>query len=121
MIYYQNINNLANIYFTRTYFLGLSAGIVAMSGTAVSRWAVDNTPHNTANDIATENGCPTTNAVTMVKCLQNLPPESIIRVIITVLIRHRNIVHIIILGGFIYRISTASITRVYVWVIWRTG
>lgn len=62
------------------FVLGLSSGIVAMSGTAVSQWAMDHAPQNTATDIATQNGCPTTNAVTMVKCLQNLPPDSIIRV-----------------------------------------
>lgn len=51
-----------------------------MSGSAVSQWAMDHTPQNTVNDIAKENGCPTTNPVTMVKCLQKLPAESIIRV-----------------------------------------
>lgn len=51
-----------------------------MSGTAVSRWAADYTPQKTVEDVAAQNGCPTTNPVTMVKCLQNLPAESIIRV-----------------------------------------
>lgn len=51
-----------------------------MSGTAVSQWAMDHTPQNTAKDIATQNGCPTVDFVTMVKCLQKLPPESVIRV-----------------------------------------
>lgn len=73
-------------------FSGLASGIVAMSGTAVSQWASDNTPQNTANDIASQNGCPTTNAVTMVKCLQNLPPDSIIRVN---LIFFKNVFHLI--------------------------
>lgn len=61
-------------------FLGMVSGVVAMSGTAVSNWAVDHAPQQTATTIASENGCPTTSTVTMVKCLQNLPPESIIRV-----------------------------------------
>ncbi|VEN38422.1 unnamed protein product [Callosobruchus maculatus] len=58
---------------------GMSTGVVAMSGTAVSNWARDNTPKNTAQDVAEQNGCPTTDPVTMVKCLQTLPPDSIIR------------------------------------------
>ncbi|KAJ8970930.1 hypothetical protein NQ317_017248 [Molorchus minor] len=58
---------------------GLTSGVIAMSGTAVSNWAVDHTPQHTAADIAQQNGCPSTSTVTMVRCLQNLPPESIIR------------------------------------------
>ncbi|KAG5886054.1 hypothetical protein JTB14_009503 [Gonioctena quinquepunctata] len=57
---------------------GLASGIVAMSGTAVSRWAVDHAPQETAQEIARQNGCPTVNVLTMVKCLQSLPPDSII-------------------------------------------
>ncbi|KAJ8941723.1 hypothetical protein NQ318_023319 [Aromia moschata] len=58
---------------------GMTSGVVAMSGTAVSNWAIDHTPQNTAVDIAEQNGCPTVSTLTMVKCLQNLPPESVIR------------------------------------------
>ncbi|XP_074036821.1 liver carboxylesterase 1 [Leptinotarsa decemlineata] len=58
---------------------GLTSGIIAMSGTAISRWAVDHTPHDTAQDIAKQNGCPTVNALTMVKCLQSLSPDSIVK------------------------------------------
>ncbi|XP_072378373.1 liver carboxylesterase 1 [Diabrotica undecimpunctata] len=58
---------------------GIPAGVIAMSGTAVSSWAVDNTPQHTAYNIANQNGCPTADPLTMVKCLQTLPPESIIR------------------------------------------
>ncbi|XP_066255383.1 liver carboxylesterase 1-like [Euwallacea similis] len=58
---------------------GVPNAIVAMSGTAVSRWAIDNTPVNTANQIAEQNGCPTANPVTMVKCLQKVPAEFIIK------------------------------------------
>ncbi|CAH2001436.1 unnamed protein product [Acanthoscelides obtectus] len=58
---------------------GMSTGVVAMSGTAVSNWAMDNAPKNTAQDVAEQNGCPTSDPVTMVKCLQNLPPEEVIR------------------------------------------
>ncbi|CAG9829097.1 unnamed protein product [Diabrotica balteata] len=58
---------------------GIPAGVIAMSGTAVSSWAVDNTPQHTAYNIAKQNGCPIADPLTMVKCLQTLPPESIIR------------------------------------------
>ncbi|KAJ8934125.1 hypothetical protein NQ314_013584, partial [Rhamnusium bicolor] len=58
---------------------GMASGIVAMSGTAISNWAVDHTPKNTAEDIAHQNGCPISETLTMVKCLQNLSPDSIIR------------------------------------------
>lgn len=58
----------------------MACGVIAMSGTAISNWAVDHSPQDTATNIANENGCPTTSSVTMVKCLQYLPAESIIRV-----------------------------------------
>lgn len=61
---------------------GVPNAVVAMSGTAVSRWAIDNTPSNTAVQIAQQNGCPTKDVVTMVKCLQKVPAESIIKVIL---------------------------------------
>lgn len=52
-----------------------------MSGTAVSHWAMDNTPTNTAKEVAEHNGCVTNSYVVMVKCLQNLPADVIIQVI----------------------------------------
>lgn len=58
---------------------GITSGVIAMSGTAVSRWAKDDTPEHTAQDIAEQNGCLTSDALTMVKCLQSLPAEYIIR------------------------------------------
>ncbi|KAJ8925837.1 hypothetical protein NQ315_009689 [Exocentrus adspersus] len=58
---------------------GQISGVVAMSGTAISNWAVDHSPQNTASNIAQQNGCPTTSTVTMVKCLQKLPPDDIIK------------------------------------------
>ncbi|KAL3288103.1 hypothetical protein HHI36_002553 [Cryptolaemus montrouzieri] len=57
---------------------GNSAGVVAMSGTAVSHWALDNTPINTARELAERNGCPMTSFLTMIKCLQVLNPKEII-------------------------------------------
>lgn len=59
---------------------GIPSAVVAMSGTAVSHWAMDNTPTNTAREVAEQNGCITSSFVVMVKCLQNLPADSIIRV-----------------------------------------
>lgn len=58
---------------------GMSSGVIAMSGTAVSHWAMDSTPKNTIKEVADQNGCPTTSVVVMVKCLQKVPPESIIK------------------------------------------
>ncbi|XP_030750699.1 liver carboxylesterase 1 [Sitophilus oryzae] len=58
---------------------GMPSAVIAMSGTAVSRWAVDNAPVNTAREIAEENGCPTQNDITMVRCLQQVPADLIIK------------------------------------------
>ncbi|XP_060525790.1 carboxylesterase 4A-like isoform X2 [Cylas formicarius] len=58
---------------------GLPNSVIAMSGTAISRWSIDNAPLNTAHAIAEENGCPTASILTMVKCLQKLPAESIVQ------------------------------------------
>lgn len=50
-----------------------------MSGTAVSQWATDETPMTTAREVAEHNGCPTSSHLTMIKCLQKVPAESIVR------------------------------------------
>lgn len=63
-------------------FLGAPTGIIAMSGSALSHWAIDNNPVETSKQIAQYQGCPTTDTLTMVKCLQNIPAASIIKVII---------------------------------------
>ena len=59
---------------------GLTSGIVAMSGSSLSRFAVDDAPKSTAVEVADANGCPTGSELTMVRCLQNLSPASIIKV-----------------------------------------
>jgi carboxylesterase type B len=59
---------------------GLASGIVAMSGSSLSRFATDDAPKNTAMQVAEANGCPVVSELTMVKCLQNLSPDSIIKV-----------------------------------------
>ncbi|KAL1488054.1 hypothetical protein ABEB36_015423 [Hypothenemus hampei] len=58
---------------------GMPDAVVAMSGTAVSRWSIDNTPTDTSHQIAMQNGCPTSNDVTMIKCLQKVPVQAIIK------------------------------------------
>lgn len=58
----------------------MASGVVAMSGTAVSHGAMDDKPANTAQEIAEQQGCPTVNMITMIKCLQKASAESIIRV-----------------------------------------
>lgn len=55
-----------------------SAGVVAMSGTAISHWAIDETPVTTARSLAERNGCITSSELTMFKCLQGLDPKQII-------------------------------------------
>lgn len=65
-------------------FSGGASGVVAMSGTAVSQGAIDDKPANTVEEIAEQQGCPTVNVITMIKCLQNAPAENIIRVIYTI-------------------------------------
>ncbi|RZC37122.1 carboxylesterase 1E, partial [Asbolus verrucosus] len=59
---------------------GLTSGIVAMSGSSLSQFATDDAPRNTAREVAEANGCPVGSELTMVRCLQNLSPASIIKV-----------------------------------------
>lgn len=61
---------------------GSASAIVAMSGSALSNWAMDNNPKATAIEVAQHHGCPITNIVTMIKCLQALPPDNIIQVFV---------------------------------------
>ncbi|KAF7273676.1 hypothetical protein GWI33_013623 [Rhynchophorus ferrugineus] len=58
---------------------GMPSAVIAMSGTAISQWAVDDAAANPAYKIAEESGCPTQNDVTMVRCLQQVPAELIIK------------------------------------------
>ncbi|XP_017770157.1 PREDICTED: carboxylesterase 4A-like isoform X2 [Nicrophorus vespilloides] len=57
---------------------GSVSAVVAMSGTAVSHWALENSPALTAEELAQYHGCPTSSILVMLKCMQNLPPDSII-------------------------------------------
>nr|AHJ81352.1 carboxylesterase [Locusta migratoria] len=58
---------------------GFLGGIIALSGTALSTFAVDNDPLGTSRDLATKNGCPVSPMLAMVRCLQELPVESLIK------------------------------------------
>lgn len=62
------------------YFTGLTSGVIAMSGTAVSPGAVDDKSARKAFELAEQQGCPTTAVITMIRCLQNVPADSIIKV-----------------------------------------
>ncbi|KAG5346414.1 EST1E Carboxylesterase, partial [Acromyrmex charruanus] len=60
--------------FCENYFHGL----IAMSGTILSHFAVDKNPSKTARHIAQKNGCPTNDTRRMVDCLRELPVEKLI-------------------------------------------
>lgn len=51
-----------------------------MSGTAISNWAVDKTPTETAKEVAAYQGCPVNNTVSMIKCMQKLDAAAIVKV-----------------------------------------
>lgn len=55
------------------------SGVLAMSGSALSAFAIDHNPLATGRELAKKNGCPETPVLEMVKCLQELPVSSIIR------------------------------------------
>ncbi|KAM0727023.1 Carboxylesterase 1D [Formica fusca] len=56
------------------------SGLIAMSGSILSHFAVDKDPSETARYIAHKNGCPTNDIRKMVYCLRELPIEKLIRV-----------------------------------------
>lgn len=51
-----------------------------MSGTAISNWAIDKTPANTAKEVAEYQGCPVNNTVKMIKCMHKIDAEVIVKV-----------------------------------------
>lgn len=59
---------------------GATSAVIAMSGSAVSHWAIDNSPQTTAKEVAEYHGCPTNSVLTMIRCLQYLPAKSIVEV-----------------------------------------
>ncbi|KAB0805013.1 hypothetical protein PPYR_01983 [Photinus pyralis] len=58
---------------------GYTNGVVALSGTALSNWAVDTKPGETAREMADLQGCPTTNPLPMIKCLQAVSANKIVK------------------------------------------
>ncbi|EFN90036.1 Liver carboxylesterase 1 [Harpegnathos saltator] len=55
------------------------SGLIAMSGSILSHFAVDRNPADTAKDVARHNGCPIDNTREMVSCLREVPAEELIR------------------------------------------
>ncbi|GAB1866924.1 Carboxylesterase 3 [Camponotus japonicus] len=56
------------------------SGLIAMSGSILSHFAVDKNPFETARYIARRNSCPINDTRKMVYCLRELPMEKLIRV-----------------------------------------
>lgn len=56
------------------------SGLIAMSGSILSHFAVDKNPFETARYIARRNSCPINDTRRMVYCLRELPMEKLIRV-----------------------------------------
>ncbi|XP_047353813.1 esterase E4-like [Vespa velutina] len=59
---------------------GIFNGIIAMSGTILSHFAIDKDPLNTAKYIGYNNGCPTNDTKEMVQCLRELSIDKLIEV-----------------------------------------
>ncbi|XP_012539857.1 pyrethroid hydrolase Ces2a [Monomorium pharaonis] len=55
-------------------------GLIAMSGSILSHFAIDKDPSATARHVAYKNGCPTDDTRRMVDCLRELPVEKLISV-----------------------------------------
>ncbi|KAL2742065.1 liver carboxylesterase 2-like [Vespula maculifrons] len=59
---------------------GMFNGVIAMSGSILSHFAIDKDPLNTAKYIAINNGCPTSDTKEMVQCLRELSVDKLIEV-----------------------------------------
>ncbi|GAB0096100.1 carboxylesterase 1E [Sergentomyia squamirostris] len=57
----------------------LIRGIIAMSGSALSPHSVDYTPDNSLSDVYQVNRCNRDNPLKIFRCLQDVPPQEIIR------------------------------------------
>ncbi|KAI4467459.1 carboxylesterase [Holotrichia oblita] len=58
---------------------GIPRAVAAMSGTAISNWAIDKTPTETAKEVAAYQGCPVNNTVSMIKCMQKVDAAAIVK------------------------------------------
>ncbi|XP_043508578.1 esterase FE4-like [Frieseomelitta varia] len=56
------------------------SGLIAMSGSILSHFAIDKNPSSTVQYIASTNGCPTNNTIEMIRCLQQIPVNRLIEV-----------------------------------------
>ena len=57
---------------------GYFSGIVAMSGSLLSRFAVDREPQKSLEAMANGNNCPVNDTVQMVRCLRELPASRLV-------------------------------------------
>ncbi|XP_037961186.1 carboxylesterase 1E [Teleopsis dalmanni] len=57
---------------------GDMSGVVAMSGTALSQYAIDKEPVQSVEEVAQINGCPTENEIAIINCLRQKPAQEII-------------------------------------------
>lgn len=58
---------------------GRMAGVISMSGSATSPFAIDPDAKDAAKNLAEKNGCPTSPVLAMAKCLQTLPVEKLVK------------------------------------------
>lgn len=70
------------VLYNKIFFFCLDSfsGLIAMSGSILSNFAIDKNPFNTAKYIARKNDCPTDDVREMVNCLRELPVEKLIEV-----------------------------------------
>ncbi|XP_023713504.1 para-nitrobenzyl esterase isoform X2 [Cryptotermes secundus] len=59
--------------------LGILGGVLAMSGSALSSFAIDHNPLATGRELAKQNGCPENPVLEMVKCLQEVSVSTLIQ------------------------------------------
>lgn len=78
-------DKIMNIYlwkvnlYTKTYLrIGRTRGMIAMSGSPLSPFAIDDKPQERSKRLAEKNGCPTTSTIEMVKCLRELSAEKLV-------------------------------------------
>lgn len=56
----------------------LFSGLIALSGSALSHFAIDKDPMSSARSVALTNDCPIEDVHEMIRCLQELPVENLI-------------------------------------------
>ncbi|XP_063234120.1 carboxylic ester hydrolase [Bacillus rossius redtenbacheri] len=71
--------SIATLMTLSSFTNGSVSRVAALSGTPLSSFAVDKSPAATGRSVAESNGCPETPALEMVRCLQALPVEKLVR------------------------------------------